>query len=362
MDPTVSTYGDWSDLIDVDPPGGPFVPRLAEVFPAGEANRLWEIAPQLGVTTAVTGIPEGPDDPPAWDFEHLRAIKERFTAAGLDLQVIESAPAMILEPVKANGPGREEGIQHFCQLLENMGRLGIPVMCHNWMAGIGWYRSDLGIPVASRGNALVSGYDHAAVDHTQLTDLGEISEDDLWVNMEDFLKRVVPVAEEAGVKLAVHPDDPPISPVHGIGRILTNPDAFQRVIDMVPSPNNGITFCQGNFSAMGADVPAEIRRFGSQGKVHFVHFRDVRGTPERFIETFHNTGQTDMLAAMRAWAEVGFDGPIRPDHVPTLAGESNENPGYELLGRLHAIGYMTGLVEAVNSELSVAQDAGDAAP
>lgn len=344
--------GDWSDLLDLDLPDTPFVPKMAEVFPARAPNRLWEIAPQIGVITAVTSVPEGPDDPPAWDFEHLRTIKERFTAAGLDLQVIESAPATIMEQVKVGGPGREEGIQRFCQLLENMGRLGISVMCHNWMAGIGWYRSDFGIRVARRGNALVSGYDHSQVDHTQLTEWGEITEDALWENMEDFLKRVVPVAEKAGVKLAVHPDDPPISPVRGISRILTNPDAFQRVIDMVPSPNNGITFCQGNFSAMGVDVPETIRHFGRQGKVFFVHFRDVRGTPERFVETFHNTGQTDMLAAMRAWAEVGFDGPIRPDHVPTLAGETNENPGYELLGRLHAIGYMTGLIEAVNSELS----------
>src|SRR5690606_4418593 len=132
-----------------------------------------------------------------------------------------------MEQVKVGGPGREEGIQRFCQLLENLGRLGISVMCHNWMAGIGWYRSDFGIRVARRGNALVSGYDHSQVDHTQLTEWGEITEDALWENMEDFLKRVVPVAEKAGVKLAVHPDDPPISPVRGISRILTNPDAHR---------------------------------------------------------------------------------------------------------------------------------------
>jgi mannonate dehydratase len=360
MATTPTVPGDWSDLLDVDPLASPFVPKLAEVFTTREPSQLWQIAPQLGVTTAVTGVPEGPDFPAAWDFEHLRKVKQRFTDAGLDLQVIESAPASIMEAVKLGLPAREEGIQHFCQLLENMGRLGIGVMCHNWMAGIGWYRSDLGIRVANRGNALVSGYDHSAVDHAALTEWGEISEDALWENMEDFLKRVVPVAEKAGVKLAVHPDDPPISPVRGIGRILTNPDAFQRVIDIAPSPNNGITFCQGNFSTMGVDVPATIRHFGGQDKVFFVHFRDVRGTPERFVETFHNTGQTDMLEAMRAWAEVGYDGPMRPDHVPTLAGEANDHPGYELLGRLHAIGYMTGLIEAVNSELSQANAASDA--
>jgi mannonate dehydratase len=363
MEPPVTSVpiaaSDWSDLLDVAPRDEPFVPRLAEIFHAREPDRLWQIAPQLGVTTAVAGVPEGPDDPPAWDFEHLRAMKERFDAAGLDLQVIEQAPPSIMRPILLDPAERDESIRRFCQLLENMGRLDIGVICHNWMAGINWSRSDTGIPIASRGNALVSGYDHASIDHTALTEWGEITEDALWENMEDFLRRVVPVAERAGVKLAVHPDDPPISPMRGIGRILTNPDAFQRVIDIVPSPSNGITFCQGNFSTMGADVPAEIRRFGGQGKVFFVHFRDVRGTPERFVETFHNLGQTDMLAAMRAWADVGFDGPMRPDHVPTLAGEANGLPGYELLGRLHAIGYMTGLIEAVNSELREASAAAD---
>ncbi len=347
--------GDWTDLLSDNTPPPVFRPRLAEVFTAREPSRLWQIAPQIGVTTAVTGVPDGPDDPPAWDFEHLRALKDRYTDAGLDLQVIESAPASIMEAVKLNRPEREEGIRRFCQLLENMGKLNIPVMCHNWMAGISWYRSDFGISMTHRGNALVTGYDHRQVDHTVLTEWGEIAEEDHWANMEDFLRRVVPVAENAGVNLALHPDDPPISPVRGIARIVTSPDAFQRVIDAVPSPNNGMTFCQGNFSAMGVDVPETIRHFGRQGKVFFVHYRDVRGTPDRFVETFHNTGQTDMFEAMRAWADVGFEGPIRPDHVPTLAGESNENPGYELLGRLHAIGYMTGLIEAVNSERQSSQ-------
>lgn len=352
MASTLPEPGDWSDFFIDNAPPPRFRPRLADVFRGEEPNQLWQIAPQIGVTTAVTGIPDGPDDPPAWDFEHLRTIKERFTAAGLDLQVIESAPASIMERVKLNAPDRDEGIQRFCELLENMGKLDIPIMCHNWMAGIGWFRSDFGIYMPNRGNALVTGYDHRQVDHTDLTEWGEISEEDHWRNMEDFIKRVTPVAERARVKLAVHPDDPPISPVRGIARILTSPEAFQRVIDAAPSPNNGMTFCQGNFSAMGVDVPATIRHFGKQEKVFFVHFRDVRGGPDRFIESFHNTGQTDMLEAMRAWADVGFDGPMRPDHVPTLAGESNEHPGYELLGRLHAIGYMTGLIEAVNAELA----------
>jgi mannonate dehydratase len=106
--------------------------------------------------------------------------------------------------------------------------------------------------------------------------------------------------------------------------------------------------CQGNFSTMGADVPAEIRRFGRQNAIHFVHFRDVRGTPEKFQETFHEEGQTDMFEAMRAYDDIGYAGPLRLDHAPTMSGESNNNPGYETMGRLFAIGYIKGLMEGVN--------------
>lgn len=319
--------------------------QLADVLPA-YPNNFWTLAKQMGVTHAVTGVPDSPDGPPPWDYMHLLRLKQRFQDAGFELSVIESAPASIMEPIKLGLPNRDERIERFCELIENMGRVGIPVMCHNFMAGFGWMRTSMSTP--TRGGALVSSYDHALMKDAPPTEWGEITEEQLWDNMAAFLKKVVPVAEKAKVMLAVHPDDPPISPIRGIGRILTNPDAFQRVIDMAPSPYNGITFCQGNFSAMGADVPAEIRRFGRQGKIGFVHFRDVRGTPDRFSETFHEEGQTDMFETMRAYEEIGFAGPLRLDHAPTMVGESNANPGYEMMGRLYAIGYIKGLMEGVN--------------
>jgi mannonate dehydratase len=319
--------------------------QLADVLPA-YPNHLWTIAKQLGVTHAVTGVPEGPNDPPPWDYMHLLRLKQRFTDAGFELAVIESAPASIQEPIKLGLPNRDERIDRFCELIENMGRVGIPVMCHNFMAGFGWMRTSMSTP--TRGGALVSSYDHSLMANAPLTEWGVITEEQLWDNMAALLKKVVPVAEKAGVKLAVHPDDPPLSPIRGIARILTSPENFQRVIDMAPSPNNGMTMCQGNFSTMGADVPAEIRRFGRQKAIHFVHFRDVRGTPEKFQETFHEEGQTDMFEAMRAYDDIGYAGPLRLDHAPTLAGESNNNPGYETMGRLFAIGYIKGLMEGVN--------------
>src|SRR5690606_32898407 len=139
------------------------------------------------------------------------------------------------------------------------------------------------------------------------------------------------------------PDDPPISPIRGVARIIRNAAAMQKAIDLVPSEYSGVTLCQGTLATAGENIPEVINHFGKQGKIFFVHFRDVKGTPEKFQETFHDDGITDMYASMKAYHEIGFDGPIRVDHVPTMEGESNENPGYEGMGRLFALGYMKGL-------------------
>ena len=180
-----------------------------------------------------------------------------------------------------------------------------------------------------------------------LTEAGIVTEEQLWQGLAYFLEAVVPVAEEAGVRLAMHPDDPPLSPIRGVGRIMTCPDNSQRLIDMVPSPSNGITFCQGCFSEMGVDVPATIAHFCAQDRIYFGHFRNLRGTAARFTETFHDEGGADMYAIMRAFHESGYDGAIRPDHVPTLEGEDKGHAGYTVLGRLFAVGYMRGLMDAL---------------
>ena len=165
----------------------------------------------------------------------------------------------------------------------------------------------------------------------------------LWENLRRFLDHILPVAEQVGVTLAMHPDDPPLTPLRGVERIMVDPDAFERLVQIAPSRANGICFCQGNFAAMGVDVPETIRRLGEH--IRFVHVRDVRGTPDHFVETFHDEGPTDMYAAIQAYRDAGFDGVMRPDHVPVLAGESGE-AGYTMMGRLFAVGYMRGLIEA----------------
>jgi mannonate dehydratase len=213
---------------------------------------------------------------------------------------------------------------------------------HNW--------TRTATEIKSRGGALVTGFDRTKLKEEDSSRYGNVTDDDLWRNLKYFLERVVPVAEKADVKLAMHPDDPPLSPLRGLPRIMRSIENYQRLLDLVPSSVNGITFCQGNFTLMTDDLPGAIRRFGKQKKIFFVHFRDVRGTPEKYEETFHDNGMTDMAACMRAYRDIGFDGVCRPDHVPTMDGDSNDRPGYSMIGRLFAIGYIRGLIQAAYTE------------
>jgi mannonate dehydratase len=225
----------------------------------------------------------------------------------------------------------------------------IHMLCYNWMAVIPWFRSSPAL--RGRGGALVTGFDHAVTAEMPHTWAGQVTDEHLWDTFGRFIRHVAPVAERAGVRLALHPDDPPLSPLRGIARIMRSVEAFERVIEMVDTPANSITLCQGNFTLMTGDLPGVIRHFGSLGRIAFGHFRDVRGTPERFVETSHDDGQTDRYSCMKAWHEIGFQGVMRPDHEPTLEGDAHDDPAYSHLARLHAIGYMAGLREAAMAEL-----------
>jgi mannonate dehydratase len=318
--------------------------EIAE-FIAPTPSPVWKLARQAGIDLAVGGLPfdevSGGEAP--WDYGPLKRMKDRYEAAGFELRVIEARPP--LNRAKRGLPGRDEEIATVVTLLENMGRLGIPVWCYEWMTDFNWVRTNMATP--SRGGSMVTSFDLRDVPD-DITAGAPIGEEELWLNLEYFLKRVLPVAEKAGVRLSMHPDDPPLSPIRGIGRIMRSIDNFERLIEFVPSPMNTITLCQGNFTLMTDDLPAAIRRFGT--KISFVHFRDVRGMPEKFEETWHDAGQTDMLACMRAYREIGFSGVLRPDHVPTVEGDSNDNAGYSAFGRLYAIGYIRGLQQAVYAD------------
>ena len=319
--------------------------RIAEFLPP-TPSLLWKLAKQAGVDDAVGGLPfddpmNGTDRP--WDYLPLLRMKQRYADGGFRLAVIESRPP--LNKAKRGQEGRDEEIATVCTLLENMGKLDIPVWCYEWMTDFNWLRTST--TTASRGGSLVTSFDYGLLENAPPTEGGPISEDELWTNLRYFLEKVVPVAERAGVTLAMHPDDPPLSPIRGVGRIMRSVENYQRLIDMIPSPANAITLCQGNFTLMTDDLPGVIRHFGRQGKIAFVHFRDVRGVPEKFEETWHDDGKTDMRACLEAYRDIGFDGVLRPDHVPTVEGDGNNAAGYSAYGRLYAIGYIRGLREAV---------------
>lgn len=320
--------------------------QIAEMLQP-QPTPLWKLVKQAGVEYAVGGLPfgESSSEQP-WDYMPLLRVKTRYEDAGFKLAVIESRPP--LTRAKLGVEGRDEEIDAVCTLIENMGRLGIPVWCYEWMVGFNWMRTST--TTLSRGGSIVTSYDHSLMRNAPPLDIGDVSEDQLWESLKYFLERVLPVAEKWNVKLAMHPDDPPLSPIRGVSRIMRSVENFQRLLDLVPSPMNGITLCQGNFTLMTDDLPAVIRHFGQQGKIFFVHFRDVRGTVEKFAEAWHDDGKTDMLACMRAYKEIGFDGVLRPDHVPTVEGDRNDHPGYSSFGRLFAIGYIKGLREAVYAE------------
>jgi len=212
-------------------------------------------------------------------------LKNRFADAGLELDVIEDRPP--LDDAILGREGRDEQIETVKTLLRNMGRVGIDVWCYVWMAPLKVLRTSRS--VRGRGGPLVTRYDHAQMQ--QGPELEGATEDELRDSLEYFLDEVVPVAEEAGVKLALHPDDPPTGSIRGVDRIVTSVENYERILALHDSEHHGITFCQGNFAAMGADVPAAIRRFDD--RIHFAHVRDVEGDAERFTEVWHDEGPTD---------------------------------------------------------------------
>lgn len=307
-------------------------------------DAVWDLANQCGIETGVFNLPTPRDGSPPWAYEPLREMQQRANDRGLEVAVIEERPPM--DAIRCDTAGRETQLESVRTLIKNMGRLDIPIWCWSWRTHFPVIRTGR---VTMRGGSEGTAFNLAHLPgHLAQNPIRNgaphVTEDQLWERVEGFLEEVIPVAEEAGVKLAIHPDDPPIDgPIEETARIMTDPDAFERLIELYPSPNNGICFGQGNFAAMGVDIPETIERFGDS--IHFVHFRDVVGTAENFYESWHDNGQTDMLAAMEAYREIGFDGPIRPDHYPRVTAGDGEGT---LKGRLHAIGYMQGLLEATS--------------
>lgn len=315
-----------------------------------------------GIVGALFEIPVGE----VWARERIEALKTTIEAAGLRLDVIESIP--VHEAIKLGLPERDRYIEAYQQSIRNLGACSVRVLCYNFMPVFDWVRTELAMPMPDGSNALA--YRHAAlerIDFSQgmpdmpawanaysaqelndiLAQYRGVDEETLFQNFVYFLEAVVPVAEAADVKLAVHPDDPPWS-VFGLPRIVRSADTVQRLLDAVPSPYNGVTFCTGSFGAAASnDLPAMVRQFA--GRVHFVHLRNVkRDGAHDFHETEHPStfGDVDMFAVVRALLETGFTGHYRPDHGRMIWGETGK-AGYGLYDRALGVMYLQGLVEAI---------------
>lgn len=316
---------------------------VAEYLPP-RPHALWQLARQMGIRHVIVNAkPERTGLNPPWVLDSLRKVQSDLADAGLQLHGLEG-DQFDMSRIKLGSEGRDEDIERFAQMLRNMATLGIPLLCYNFMAQIGWCRSKA--DVAGRGGALLSRFDVKEMP-ADLTAAGEVPSERIWENFRYFIERVIPVAEQGGIRLALHPDDPPIPTLRGVGRIFGTPEAFDRAYSLAPSPSNGVTFCRANFKLMGADLTRCIRRFAEQKRLFFLHLRDVRGTSEQFEEVFHDEAATELIETLKDCREIGFEGPLRCDHVPTLAGEANAEPGYGTLGRLFAVGYILGLMDAL---------------
>jgi len=317
--------------------------QLSFLFFGNQPDEKWALVRQMGIRYAIAKLaPELTGQLPPWDYASLQRSKEIFAENGLEHIGLEG-DQFDMTRIKLGLPGREEDFEKYRQLLENMGRLNIRLLCYNFMAS-GWFRTHTALP--ERGGALVSGFDAAAARALPPTPYGEVPAERIWENYARFLEEVLPTAERSGVRLALHPDDPPVPELRGIGRILINAAAIRRALALCDSPAHGLTFCQGTYTTMGEDVKGLIHEF--RDRIRFVHIRDVVGTPEQFRETFHDNGPTDMVDLLRTYRDAGIRVPLRSDHVPTMAGESNASHGYEMKGNLFGIGYLKGIMEALN--------------
>ncbi len=313
--------------------------KLASVLtPISDENLT--LAAQCGVDQIVVRYP-GPD------LSEFNRLQQRIRSFGMEIGVVEG-----YLPIDRIKLGTDDGtdLRAMKALIRHLSDLDIRLVCYNFMAGTDWIRTS--VDTLERAGSKVTAFRLADLDKARIPGRPAFRADlepgakrpELWKNLQNFLEEIIPVAEDAGVVMAMHPDDPPLPQLLGNDRIMHDVSGFERLVEIVKSPSNKIAFCQGSFSEMGIDIPATIRRLGPH--IAYVHYRDVVGTADDFRESWQDNGQTDMAEAMRAYREVGFSGPMRPDHVPQMIGEDDGEPGYTMLGRLFAFGYIRGMMHA----------------
>jgi mannonate dehydratase len=309
----------------------------------------------LGVTHICSRLPsEHLDD--QWSAEGLIRLRERVDRFGVTLDMVplpmsSNSIARAENPniLLGKSPERDREIDDICQMIRNTARAGIPSLKYN-LTLLGVVRT---ANTPGRGGARYSTfvYDEARQE-PPLTEAGAVGADAYWERITYFLGRVIPVAEEYKVRMACHPQDPGMPRgmgFRGVETVLGSVEGLKRFITISPSPYHGLNFCQGTVSEMlgkpGEEIYDVIRYFGSRRKIFNVHFRNIRGGFLRFQETFIDDGDVDMLKAMRVYKEVGFDGMMMPDHVPTIAGDVKGAQAFA-----YAFGYIKALIAAVAAE------------
>ena len=301
-------------------------------------DATWDFALQSGVRHGVIRLPEDPTFD-LNDATHWETVCKRFRDRGITPVVIEPMPNELHDHIKAGDALRDVSIEKAMKMFPIMEKQGIDTICFNWMAHIGWLRTSSDYP--ERGGAKVTQFRMADFKPTG----AKITAQELWDNYTYFIKAVIPEAEKYGIKLALHPDDPPVPRLGDVERIMISRENIRKAVyGIVESDSLGITMCQANYFIMGEDLEDTIREFAK--KIYLVHFRNTTGTPETFRETFHDNGDIDMAKLMKIYIENGVNAPIRVDHVPTMAGEISTLPGYDAMGRLFAIGYLKGILDA----------------
>lgn len=322
-----------------------------------------QIPGMRSVVSAVYDVKPGE----VWPEEAIEHLCLEARENGLVFDVVESIP--VHEDIKL-GRGRcAEYTQNYCENIRRVARHGIKCVCYNFMPVFDWTRTQLDREAPDGSTSLVmyqkqlegidplrDGLDLPGWDASYskeelkelLTAYAALGEEGLWRNLEAFLKAVIPVAAECGVKMAIHPDDPPY-PIFGLPRIITNEKNLDRFLSLVNSPMNGLTLCTGSLGcAASNDVVAMVRKYSAMGRIHFMHIRNVRNLPDgSFEESGHLSacGSLDVYEIVRALVETGFDGYVRPDHGRMIWGETGK-PGYGLYDRALGATYLNGLFEA----------------
>ena len=276
-------------------------------------------------------------------YEDLQSLRARGAAAGLRLAAIENVPISYYDRCMLGLPGRDEQLANMQRTIRNLGKAGIPIFGYHWAStGVAREKNDAVLASGARGTRFELAA-HANDPHER----GRVfTDEEVWENYEYYMERILPVAEEAGVKLALHPDDPPVESLGGVARIMRSFENFKRAMDEFDSPYHGLDFCMGCWSEMGGheNVMRALRHFGGQAKIFYIHFRDVQGPVTCFNECYIGDGNVDTLEVIRVLKEVGFDGFMIPDHVPKVDGDS----AWSQQGRAHAVGYMKALLEIVD--------------